>query len=91
MRFGAIAVLYFSVSDRLWSVKAGENAPASAKWIAVGVMSYVLVPDGSGTRLLLKIVTPGLRWLAPLLSVGDLVMARRQLLNLKQLAERHGS
>jgi len=27
------------------------------------------------------------RWLAPLLSVGDLVMARRQLLNLKRLAE----
>jgi hypothetical protein len=29
------------------------------------------------------------RWAAPWLSVGDLVMARRQLLNLKQLAERH--
>ena len=28
------------------------------------------------------------RWLTPLLSVGDLVMARRQLLNLKALAER---
>jgi hypothetical protein len=52
------------------------------------VMSYVLVPDGGTTRLLLKIVTAGGRWYAPLLSVGDLVMARRQLLNLKQLAER---
>ena len=51
------------------------------------VMSYVLVPDGETTRLLMKIVTPGARWLAPLLSVGDLVMARRQLLNLKELAE----
>ncbi|HLH96365.1 MAG TPA: DUF2231 domain-containing protein [Xanthobacteraceae bacterium] len=31
----AAAVLYFSVSDRLWSVKAGEDAPKGAKWIAV--------------------------------------------------------
>jgi hypothetical protein len=29
------------------------------------------------------------RWLTPGLSVGDLAMARRQLLNLKRLAERH--
>jgi uncharacterized membrane protein len=35
---GAIAVLYFSVSDRLWNVKAGENAPAAAKWVAVMVL-----------------------------------------------------
>jgi len=35
---GAIAVLYFSVSDRLWSVKAGESAPATAKWVAVVVL-----------------------------------------------------
>jgi hypothetical protein len=31
---GAIAVLYFSLADRLWSVKAGENAPLSAKCVA---------------------------------------------------------
>jgi hypothetical protein len=35
---GAIAVLYFSLSDRLWNVKAGENAPAAAKWVAVMVL-----------------------------------------------------
>jgi hypothetical protein len=29
------------------------------------------------------------RWKASALSLGDLIMARRQLLNLKQLAERH--
>jgi hypothetical protein len=29
------------------------------------------------------------RWAALGLSVGDLIMARRQLLNFKQLAERH--
>jgi hypothetical protein len=52
-------------------------------------ISYVLVPDGQSTRLLMKLVTAMSRWLTPGLSVGDLVMARRQLLNLKRLAERH--
>jgi hypothetical protein len=56
------------------------------------VMSYVLVPvEGPGpdrTRLLLKVAGGHPRWLAPALSVGDLVMARRQLLTLKRLAER---
>ena len=52
-------------------------------------MSYVLVPQDDGaTRLLLKVAARPRRWVAPALSVGDLVMARRQLLNLKQLAER---
>jgi hypothetical protein len=36
----------------------------------------------------MKLVTAMSRWAAPWLSVGDLVMARRQLLNLKALAER---
>jgi len=31
---GAVAVLYFSLSDRLWNVKAGEDAPVAAKWVA---------------------------------------------------------
>jgi hypothetical protein len=48
----------------------------------------VLVPTGDSTRLLLKIAAGGNAWAAPLLSVGDLVMSRRQLLNLKRLAER---
>jgi hypothetical protein len=26
------------VSDRLWTIKAGEEASASAKWIAAGVL-----------------------------------------------------
>ncbi|WP_337827016.1 hypothetical protein [Pseudonocardia sp. UM4_GMWB1] len=51
------------------------------------VMSYVLAPQGADTtRLLLKVVMGGTRALAPLVSVGDLVMARRQLLNLGRLA-----
>jgi hypothetical protein len=53
------------------------------------VMSYVVAPAEDGhTRLLLKLVLRRGRVIAPLLSVGDLIMARRQLLNLAQLAER---
>ncbi|MGA8331458.1 MAG: polyketide cyclase [Mycobacterium sp.] len=51
-------------------------------------ISYVLVPHGQSTRLLMKLVTGMSRWWTPWLSVGDLVMARRQLLNFKALAER---
>jgi hypothetical protein len=51
-------------------------------------ISYVLVPQKQSTRLLMKLVTRASKWAAPFLSVGDLVMARRQLLNLKALAER---
>lgn len=51
-------------------------------------LSYRLLPTAGGeTRLLLKVVATTRRWIAPALSVGDLIMARRQLLNLKQLAE----
>ncbi len=35
---GAMAVLYFSLSSRLWNVKAGDNAPATAKWVAAIVV-----------------------------------------------------
>jgi uncharacterized membrane protein len=35
---GAIAVLYFSLSERVWNTKAGEDAPMTAKWIAVLVL-----------------------------------------------------
>jgi hypothetical protein len=38
LSIGATAVLYFSLSDRLWNVKAGENAPAAAKWVAAVVL-----------------------------------------------------
>jgi hypothetical protein len=56
-------------------------------------ISYVVLPHGPGaTRLVAKIVTVPARGLLgavlrPLLPAGDLVMMRRQLLNLKALAE----
>ena len=50
-------------------------------------MSYLLEPRGElATRLLLKVVMQATHF-GVALSLGDLVMARRQLLNLKLLAE----
>lgn len=44
---GAIAVLYFSLSESLWRVKAGEDAPMLAKWVAVLVLiSWITVIMG---------------------------------------------
>ena len=72
---------------RIVSVDPGKQLTGS---IMGAFMSYVLVPqEHDTTRLLLKIVMRTTRWAAPGVSVGDLIMARRQLLNLKQLAERH--
>lgn len=73
---------------RILSADPGEQLTAR---IMGAVMSYVLVPSADSTRLLLKVVVAQARLLAPFVSVGDLVMARRQLLNLKQLAERSAS
>jgi hypothetical protein len=50
-------------------------------------MSYAVLPHADGTRLLLKVVARTSRWTAPAVSVGDLVMARKQLLTLQALAE----
>ena len=52
------------------------------------VMSYRLDPLGpSTTRLVLKLVASAPRGTGTLLCLGDLVMARRQLLRFKALAE----
>lgn len=51
-------------------------------------LTYQLIPAATNTtRLILKIVLPGPRPAAQLLCLGDLVMARRQLLNFKRLTE----
>jgi hypothetical protein len=71
------------------SVEVGKQLTATIMGV---FMSYVLVPGDHGTtRLLLKVAGRTSRWIAPALSVGDLVMARRQLLNLRQLSERHSA
>ena len=75
-------------TGRILSVEPGLQLTGE---IMGAVMSYVLVPVGrpahGPTRLLLKVAGAHDRRIAPLLSIGDLVMARRQLLNLKRLAE----
>jgi hypothetical protein len=72
---------------RIVSVDPGRQLTGS---IGSAFMSYVLVPQQPDvTRLLLKLVVRTSRWAALGLSAGDLIMARRQLLNLKQLAEHH--
>lgn len=70
---------------RVLLVQPGSQLTAE---IMDAVMSYVLSPEGASTRLLLKVVLDRALWYATPLAVGDWVMARRQLLNLKGLAER---
>jgi hypothetical protein len=72
---------------RIVSVEPGKQLTGT---IMGAFMSYVLVPhEDDTTRLLLKVAMRTSRWTALALSVGDLIMARPQLLNLKRLAERH--
>lgn len=69
---------------RVVAVEPGVHLTAT---IMGAHMSYVLEDRGPTTRLLLKVTARGGRVLGPLFAVGDLVMARKQLLNLKELAE----
>ncbi|MET8063635.1 polyketide cyclase [Micromonospora sp. NPDC005686] len=70
---------------RILAVQPGHHLTAG---IMGAVLSYVLVPDDrTTTRLLLKVVMRTNPVIALGGCLGDLVMARRQLLNLKRLAE----
>jgi hypothetical protein len=72
-------------AGRIVAVEAGKQLTGT---IMGAFMSYVLVPQGhESTRLLLKVALRTTRVKALGLSIGDLIMARRQLLNLKRLAE----
>ena len=67
------------------SVEPGVHLTAK---LAGAYMSYVLADSGGTTRLLLKLAARNGRALGPVIVVGDLVMARKQLLTFKALAER---
>jgi hypothetical protein len=69
---------------RVVSTEPGHHLTASIMGV---LMSYVLSPLDDRTRLLLKIAMPQRRWYGRALALGDWPMARRQLLNLKSLAE----
>lgn len=72
-------------AGRILSVDPGVQLTGA---IVGALMSYVLAPADDGTtRLLLKVVTARGRAMAPLLCVGDLVMARKQLRTFARLAE----
>ena len=71
-------------TGRIITVTPGEQLTGE---IMGAVMSYVLVAQDESTRLLLKIVAHTGRTITPLLCLGDLIMARRQLLNFAHLAE----
>ncbi len=78
-----------SAGQPLGRVLAVEHQVQLTAQIMGTHMSYQLTPiDDRRTRLVLKVAAPqSMRLAAPLLSVGDLVMARRQLLNFKHHAE----
>ncbi len=69
---------------RVVAVEPGHELTAT---IMGAHMSYAVLPREGDVRLVLKVVARTSRWLAPVLSVGDLAMARKQLLTLKELAE----
>ncbi len=72
-------------AGRVVAVVPGRELTAT---ILGAYMSYLVVPQRDrSTRLLLKVAGRPPRGTATLTCLGDLPMARRQLLNLKRLAE----
>ncbi|MEH3034346.1 MAG: hypothetical protein PGN07_09990 [Aeromicrobium erythreum] len=69
---------------RVVAVDPGRELTAR---IGPTLMSYRVEPAGERTRLLLKLASRGVRPFTDLLCLGDLPMARRQLLTLRDLAE----
>ncbi|PKH44019.1 hypothetical protein SAMN05192575_10220 [Nocardioides alpinus] len=84
-RVGAPFTRAFGLDQgRVIAVDPGRELTAK---IMSAYMSYAVVPQAEGTRLLLKVAARIHPVLAPAVSLGDLPMARKQLLTLKELAE----
>jgi hypothetical protein len=66
----------------------GQQITLRSKGVAV---TYMVRPEGAGSRLHARVLFAGPQPLAHLLALGDLVMMRKQLLTLKSLAEREAA
>ncbi|MGW5240155.1 hypothetical protein ACWEOW_14595 [Monashia sp. NPDC004114] len=77
-----------SAGRKLGRIVHVEQGRSLTGHILGAYMTYLLAPQAdSRTRLLLKVVMETNPVVAQALCVGDLVMARRQLLTIKRLAE----
>jgi hypothetical protein len=68
----------------LQSFVGGEQITLRSKGVAV---TYVVRPEGAGSRLHVRVLFGGPWLVARVLALGDLVMMRKQLLTLKSSAE----
>jgi hypothetical protein len=77
-----------SAGRKLGRIVHVEQGRSLTGHILGAYMTYLLAPQAEGrTRLLLKVVMETNPVVAQALCLGDLVMARRQLLTIKRLAE----
>jgi hypothetical protein len=78
----------FMTMFALRSFVTDEQITLRSEGVAV---TYGVQPEGTGSRLHVRVWFRGARLLARLLALGDLVMMRKQLLTLKSLAEREAA
>jgi hypothetical protein len=82
-----------AVVFRLTSFEDGHHwtavaSPRGERLFGKVAMTYAAEPDGDGSRIVARVAVGSAGPVAHALAWGDLVMMRRQLLNLKALAER---
>lgn len=75
---------HFMTHFELTSFALDRHITLVAGKIAV---TYAVRPEGPGTRLVARVCMSGPRIVGQLLAIGDLVMMRKQLLTLRELAE----
>ena len=93
LRIGqAMAVVFRLTSYAEGHQWTAVTSPGGQRWLGPVAMTYAAEPDGSDSRIVCRLAVaargPVARVRAHALAWGDLVMMRRQLLNLKALAER---